>query len=113
MIVSPNLSYIAGNYVVVVDTNNVTNKFTALVSAYSVLSGMIVLIDITSINGNYGAPVIYEVNLSGIPGTATNTGATGVTGPTGQVVYTSYIFDGGSSTSVYTNGPAFDCGTSV
>lgn len=26
---------------------------------------------------------------------------------------TSYIFDGGNSTSVYTLGPAFDCGTSI
>jgi hypothetical protein len=25
----------------------------------------------------------------------------------------SYIFDGGNSTSVYTLGPAFDCGTSI
>ena len=35
----------------------------------------------------------------------------GPTGPTGPT--TSYIFDGGSSTSNYTLGPAFDCGSSI
>lgn len=32
-------------------------------------------------------------------------------GPTGTT--SSYIFDGGNSTSIYTLGPAFDCGTSI
>ena len=48
---------------------------------------------------------------TGSTGPTGATGATGNTGPTGPI--TSYIFDGGSSTSVYTLGPAFDCGTSV
>jgi hypothetical protein len=39
------------------------------------------------------------------------TGGTGYTGPTGPVSY--YIFDGGSAESVYTIGPAFDCGSSA
>lgn len=39
------------------------------------------------------------------------TGAQGVTGSAGPV--SAYIFDGGNSTSVYTMGPAFDCGTSI
>lgn len=39
------------------------------------------------------------------------TGANGITGPTGPV--TSYIFDGGTAGSVYTVGPAFDCGSSL
>lgn len=37
------------------------------------------------------------------------TGPIGPTGPAGPV--TSYIFDGGDAYSVYTLGPAFDCGT--
>lgn len=37
-----------------------------------------------------------------------NTGPTGPAGPT-----SSYIFDGGNSTSIYYLGPAFDCGTSI
>jgi hypothetical protein len=44
-------------------------------------------------------------------GGASGASGTGPTGPTGPV--TSYIFDGGGSTNVYTLGPAFDCGTSV
>ena len=43
-----------------------------------------------------------------ISGQAQQQGPTGPTGPT-----TSYIFDGGNSTSIYTIGPAFDCGTSI
>ena len=39
------------------------------------------------------------------------TGPQGPTGPTGPI--TSYIFDGGDSTSIYILGPAFDCGTSI
>lgn len=35
----------------------------------------------------------------------------GSTGPTGPTV--SYIFDGGNSTSSYSIGPAFDCGSSI
>jgi hypothetical protein len=38
-------------------------------------------------------------------------GATGATGPTGPTVAT--VFDGGSATSTYPLGPAFDCGTST
>jgi len=64
---------------------------------------------------------------TGPPGTG-GTGGTGPTGPTGRTGPTgpagtggtgptgpisTYIFDGGNSTSVYTLGPAFDCGTSV
>lgn len=38
-------------------------------------------------------------------------GTTGPTGPMGPV--TSYIFDGGTAGSLYTLGPAFDCGSST
>jgi Major tropism determinant N-terminal domain len=43
----------------------------------------------------------------------TGDGGTGPTGPTGAAIYTAIIFDGGSSTTTYPLGPAFDCGTSV
>ena len=40
-------------------------------------------------------------------------GATGATGPAGPSgITTSYNFDGGNAFSVYTYGPAFDCGNS-
>ena len=45
---------------------------------------------------------------TGFNGTA---GSTGATGPTGPVIAT--VFDGGSASSSYSLGPAFDCGTSV
>ena len=41
------------------------------------------------------------------------TGYTGNTGPTGTVIYVATVFDGGSSTTTYPLGPAFDCGTSI
>ena len=40
-------------------------------------------------------------------------GTTGPTGPPGSVTIYSISFDGGSSTNVYTSGPAFDCGKSI
>jgi hypothetical protein len=51
---------------------------------------------------------------TGAPGNAAMTGATGVTGstgPTGAIVF--YEFDGGAPDSVYTVGPAFDCGSAI
>jgi len=48
---------------------------------------------------------------TGPPGSGSGSGVTGPTGPTGPV--TSYIFDGGTAGSVYTLGPAFDCGSST
>jgi Collagen triple helix repeat (20 copies) len=48
---------------------------------------------------------------TGPAGYTSNTGATGATGTPGRTV--TIIFDGGDSTSVYTNGPAFDCGSSL
>jgi len=37
-----------------------------------------------------------------------STGSTGSTGPTGQMTY--YIFDGGTPSTDYSDGPAFNCG---
>ena len=50
---------------------------------------------------------------TGPTGSAGPTGSTGSTGPSGSVTVYSITFDGGSSSSSYVNGPAFDCGTSV
>jgi len=44
-------------------------------------------------------------------GTLGASGPTGATGPAGPI--TSYIFDGGNAATVYSNGPAFDCGSSI
>ena len=52
---------------------------------------------------------------TGYNGTTGPTGdassVTGPTGPTGPV--TSFIFDGGGASNVYTFGPAFDCGSAI
>ena len=50
---------------------------------------------------------------TGPTGSAGPTGPTGSTGPSGSVTIYSITFDGGSSSSSYINGPAFDCGKSV
>jgi hypothetical protein len=47
-------------------------------------------------------PYIYSNSIQG---------NTGPTGPPGLI--TPYIFDGGNSTSSYSLGPAFDCGSSI
>jgi hypothetical protein len=61
---------------------------------------------------NTGATgVTGYTGYTGPAGYTSNTGATGATGTPGRAV--TIIFDGGDSTSVYTNGPAFDCGSSL
>jgi hypothetical protein len=50
---------------------------------------------------------------TGSTGPTGSTGSTGSTGPSGSVTIYSITFDGGSSSSSYINGPAFDCGSSV
>lgn len=48
---------------------------------------------------------------TGLSGPIGSTGATGIIGPTGATgPVVPYIFDGGSPTSTYFVGPAFDCG---
>ena len=59
--------------------------------------------------GEAAGYTISVVELASARGpTGPSGGGTGSTGPTGPV--TSYIFDGGSPSSSYINGPAFDCG---
>jgi len=63
----------------------------------------------SGITGDIGATgasgVQGDIGATGASGVQGNIGATGLTGPV-----TAYIFDGGSPTSNYSGGPAFDCG---
>jgi hypothetical protein len=59
--------------------------------------------------GKYNTHITFT-QLDGAQGPA---GTTGATGPAGQVVYASVVFDGGNAASSYTFGPAFDCGQSI
>jgi len=49
--------------------------------------------------------------LTGLTGLTGSQGLSGPTGPTGPV--TAFIFDGGQASNNYSNGPAFDCGSSI
>ena len=65
----------------------------------------------TGYNGTGGStgPTGDASTVTGPTGAASN--VTGPTGPTGPV--TSFIFDGGGASNVYTLGPAFDCGSAI
>ena len=52
--------------------------------------------------------LVVQTPAGGIYALAPLAGPTGPRGPAGTIV--PYIFDGGGPASVYTNGPAFDCG---
>lgn len=103
--VGSGLAYIAGNPVIVVDSANSSNSFKGIVQSY-LTGGALVIASISDIQGTFGSSV-YNVNLSGI------VGGTGPTGPSGSITVYSITFDGGSSTSSYISGPAFDCGSSI
>lgn len=95
--VQPNLAYMQGTYILVVDSTNVNNNFNAVVQSYDKETGLLTAYNFTNINGlfGYADPIIYNINLNGIqgptgptgqqgiPGTAENTGATGPQGLTG------------------------------
>lgn len=108
--VASNLAYITGNSVIVIDSTNSANFFAGRVQSYS--AGALVLDSIKNIEGTFGSAV-YNVNLNGSDGASGTTGSTGPTGPSGSVTVYSITFDGGSSTSSYISGPAFDCGSSI
>jgi hypothetical protein len=123
--VATGLAYIAGNSVIVVDSTNSANKFEGRVQSYTTGTGALVIDSITNIAGTFALKV-YNVNLDGIDGPTGATGATGLTGPSGVTgpsgttgstgppgPVTAFVFDGGSSSNNYLNGPAFDCGTST
>ena len=86
--------------------------------------------DVNILGGQYGSHIIFTQldNVQGITGadgptgvgvtgSKGETGETGTQGPTGATgapgPVTAYTFDGGFSTNNYSNGPAFDCGTSI
>jgi hypothetical protein len=52
----------------------------------------------------------YVDGIAAIPGPQGPQGPQGEQGIQGEVIITSYIFDGGTPSSSYTQGPAFDCG---
>lgn len=65
------------------------------------------------LTGSTGSTGLIGITGSTGPMGATGigaTGSTGIQGPPGSVVITPYIFNGGSPTTDYSNGPAFDCG---
>jgi collagen type VII alpha len=119
--VGTNLAYIPGNSVIVsYDVAPLVTNFEGRVNTYNPATGALTIDQITNINGtSYGSSYTYNVNLDGIDGptgplgtgptgATGQTGETGTTGPTGPVVF--YVFDGGDPSSVYSVGPAFDCG---
>jgi hypothetical protein len=72
-------------------------------------SGTIGLDGSTGATGPAGS--IGATGASGTIGIDGSTGATGIQGPTGATgPVVPYIFDGGSPSSIYFVGPAFDCG---
>lgn len=53
----------------------------------------------------------YAQGTTGLTGSTGPPGQTGQTGPAG--ITTAFVFDGGHAVNRYSQGPAFDCGTSV
>ncbi len=78
--ISPELAYIEGNAVLVIEAANPANYFTGRVSAYNRVTGLLTIGSVDTIAGSFGAVTEYNVNLNGISGP---TGPTGWTGPTG------------------------------
>jgi len=88
LFVSPLLSYIPGNRVVVYQTNNPNISFQAQVSTYSNISGTLIVNNITNLKGNpnqYLGIYDYIVNINDNQGLTGSTGCTASTGPTGPV----------------------------
>jgi len=67
---------------------------------------------INILKGQFTTRITYT-QLDTVQGPTGATGSPGATGPRGQVIYVAISFDGGSSSSAYPFGPAFDCGTST
>ena len=91
LVIAPDLAYIAGNSILVVDSADYANRFTGLVSSYNAATGDVRIVDPGAIYGSFGVSTMYNVNLTGIPGatgptgtgSGSGTGGTGYTGPTG------------------------------
>ena len=91
MIVGTDLTYTAGQSVVIVDALNRLVKCNARVTSYSPTGGQLVVESIESISGVFSADQrIYTVNLEGLvgpqgPAGTGATGPTGIAGPTGPM----------------------------
>jgi collagen type VII alpha len=80
MIIGTGLAYMPGNSVKVVDSTDILNNFEGTVLSYNSSTGEIQIDNIVNINGNFGSPSTYNINLDGINGP---TGPAGSIGPTG------------------------------
>ena len=92
------------SYAMVVNIDYSSTRFIG--SAYYILDGVSIAGDIGA-TGPVGATGIGATGATGIAGPS---GATGIQGATGVPIVVPYIFDGGNPYSVYSLGPAFDCG---
>jgi hypothetical protein len=102
--VDTNLSYSPAQNVILIDSTYPYNNCHALVSVYSPTTGILVLDNITNINGSFSANAVpYTVNVEGAvgptgplgpAGVASNTGSTGPTGPLGiqKALSTAYYY---------------------
>lgn len=85
--IAPNLSYIAGNSILIVDSNNYANRYTGIVSSYDSVTGFVRIVDADVVRGSFGVSTVYQVNLTGVPGVTGPTGdGSGATGG-GNVIY--------------------------
>ncbi len=83
--VGTNLAYITGNSIVVVDQASSANAFEGRIASYNPVTGDLTIDQITNIQGSFGSPATYNINLDGIDGP---TGQTGSIGPTGAQGFT-------------------------
>ena len=81
----PGLALSQGQSILVVDTLNSANRFQAQVLFYDTTTGILNAIPyLETVQGTFGEPSIYFVNLVGKDGSTGPTGDTGSTGPTGD-----------------------------
>jgi len=63
--VEPNLAYASGNSILVTDTTKPTiNNFIGNVFSYDILTGDLIINNITNISGTFGSSVLYNINLN-------------------------------------------------
>jgi len=84
ILVDPNLAYMPGISILVVDANNTNNSFQAVVKTYDKTNGTMVINNITNRVGIFTGNVLCNINLNGIPGPVGAIGLRGSTGPTGE-----------------------------
>ena len=82
--VDAQLAYVIGNYVIVVSASNPANYFNGQVQSYDTITGLIIINNISNINGTFSSNTPYIVNLNAALGATGLPGPTGVIGPTGN-----------------------------